>query len=119
MRTFADKQRETAERRYGDDATDTRKYDPEIAAEAKMILSSQGGKKAARFAIKDMWDQADRPGQGYLPTARLRAPLHVLRAMETLGIVERATDDRGVAIRFRLTEAGRRMARAAEQRGAA
>lgn len=32
--------------------------------------------------------------------------LPVLRALETAGMIERATDDRGVAIRFRLTDRG-------------
>ena len=78
--------------------------------EAKAILSSKGGGKIAKISIQELWRQANTAGQGYLPSARLSAPLRVLEALETLGVIERATDDRGRAFRFRLSDLGLEMA---------
>lgn len=110
MRTYAAHQSDLAARRYDDDAEDTRHHDASTAQGAKLILSSKGGKAAAKLAAAALWQQANEPGGGYLPTARLHAPLHVLRAMQTMGVIEEAQDERGRAIRFRLTEAGLRAA---------
>lgn len=104
MRTYADRQRDLEGDRYTA-PSDTRHHDPKTKTGARAIVGSPGGKKAAQFALVDLWNQAEEKGQGYLPTARIRAPLYVLEALETLGSIERATDDRGRAIRFRLTEA--------------
>lgn len=103
MRTFAAYQNDTASARYEDEAEN---LDPTKPADAKRMLATRGGGKAARHAIAELWAQANEAGQGYLPTARLSAPLRVLTALETVGVIERATDDRGRAIRFRLTDAG-------------
>ena len=80
--------------------------DPTVPADAKRMLASRGGGKAAKIALAELWKQANEPGQGYLPTARLSAPLRVLIALETVGVIERATDDRGRAFRFKLSDAG-------------
>lgn len=107
MRTYADRLGEMSSRRYHNEE---RELDPANRADAEAILSSRGGSKAAKIAIAELWAQASEAGQGYLPTARISAPLRVLTALETLLVVERATDDRGRAIRFRLTHAGLDMA---------
>lgn len=103
MRTFADRQAERDSGRYASEETD---IDPSTLAGAKAMLSSTGGQKAAKIALAELWKQANEAGQGYLPTARISAPLRVLIALETAGVIERATDDRGNAIRFKLTDAG-------------
>ena len=102
MRTFAARRRDIAEARY-DDAPDA---DPEMADGAKAILASRGGKKIAKVALGQLWDAARQWSEGYLPSAVISAPLRVLLALETMGLIERAQDDRGVAIRFRLTKRG-------------
>lgn len=102
MRTFAARQRDLQEARY-DDAPDA---DPATVEGAKAILSSRGGKKIAKVALGQFWEAAQQWADGYLPTAVLSAPLRVLLALETMGLIERAQDDRGVAIRFRLTMRG-------------
>lgn len=107
MRTYADRLGEVSSRRYHNEE---RALDPTNLTDAKTILSSRGGAKAAKIAIAEMWAQASEAGEGYLPTARLSAPLRVLQALETLDVVERANDDRGRAIRFRLTHYGLDMA---------
>ncbi len=103
MRTFADKQNDQSSGRYD---TGNDNLDPSVPADAKAILVSRGGQKAAKIALSELWKQANEAGQGYLPTARISAPLRVLIALETAGVIERATDDRGRAIRFKLTDAG-------------
>lgn len=108
MRTFAARQRDLQEARYEEAPAD---LDPKTTSGAKAILASRGGKNAARVAIKELWDAACQWSSGYLPTARISAPLRVLEALETMGLVERADDDRGVAIRFRLTHRGLNMVR--------
>lgn len=115
MRTYADRHGERASRHH--DAED-RTLDPTQPADAKRMLSTRGGGKAARHAIAQLWAQANEAGQGYLPTARLSAPLRVLTALEAVGVIERATDDRGRAIRFRLTDAGLTAALRATEGGA-
>tara|TARA_R110000868_G_scaffold13624_4_gene63311 strand:+ start:436 stop:786 length:351 start_codon:yes stop_codon:yes gene_type:complete len=102
MRTLAGKQADIESGRYAN-AKDN--LDPAVPADAKAMLRSIRGGKAARIALGQLWDQANEEGRGYLPTARLSAPLRVLVALETVGVIERAEDDRGVAIRFRLTDA--------------
>lgn len=119
MRTYADRLDELNERRYTDEAGSTRHHDASTDAGAKAILSSRGGKKAAQLALAQLWEQAKQPGHGFLPTARISAPLYVLRALQTLGLIEEAEDERGKAIRFRLTFTGKQQARAALNRGAA
>ena len=84
----------------------TTELDPTNRVDAKNMLASRGGEKAAKLALAELWKQANEPGEGYLPTARLSAPLRVLIALETLGVIVRATDNRGRAIRFKLSDAG-------------
>ncbi len=91
-------------------------YDPATAKGARLILQSHYGKRAAKIAIAELWRQSHEIVGGWLPTARIGAPLHVLVALETVGVTERANDDRGKAIRFRLTEAGLDLALRAEGR---
>jgi hypothetical protein len=98
MRTLADKQEDRASGRYASGAVD---IDPSTPAGAKTMLSTLGGSKAAKIALGEL---RGVEGQGYLPTARISAPMRVLVALETMGLIERANDDRGRAIRFRLTE---------------
>lgn len=112
MRTFAARMRDIEERRYDD----VPEADPTTSEGAKAILGSRGGKKAARLALATLWEAAKEWQQGYLPTARINAPLRVLDALHTIGLVEPADDDRGVAIRLRLTPLGIQMA-ARAQRG--
>jgi hypothetical protein len=107
MRTFAARQRDMDEARYEDAPAET---DPKTITGAKTILSSRGGKKAAKIALAQLWRAANNWEQGYMPTATLNAPLRVLEALETMSLIERADDDRGVAIRFRLTDKGLTMA---------
>lgn len=102
MRTFAARQRDAEESRYDTSGA----ADPATVEGAKAILSSRGGKKIAKVALGQFWDAARQWSEGYLPTAVLSAPLRVLLALETMGLIERADDDRGVAIRFRLTQRG-------------
>lgn len=92
-------------------------HDPATKEGARLILSSHYGKRAAKISIADLWKQSHEMGGGWLPTARIGAPLHVLVALETVGVTERANDDRGRAIRFRLTDAGLDAVLAARARG--
>ena len=110
MRTYADRQQDVGQGRYAL-SSDTRDFDPTTLEGAKAILSVAGAKKAAKFALNDLWKQAQEPGQGYLPTARINAPLRVLQALETLGMIEKAQDDRGRAFRYRLSPTGLRQAK--------
>lgn len=121
MRTFAQRQRELQERRYASDQT-LPDEDGTTVASAKLILTSRGGKAAAKLVLSALWKTANEYEGGYLPTAQISAPLRVLTALETVGLVERATDGgtmpltaeeyefgangRGHAIRFRLTSKG-------------
>ena len=125
MRTFEQRQRDLACRRYDSD-DQGRNEDGVTKSSAQHILSSKGGKAAAKIAIGELWSEVGRTGSGYLPTARLSAPLRVLQALETVGLIERATDGgtlpltaedyeigangRGHAIRFRLSDMGLKMA---------
>lgn len=102
MRTFAARQRDVMESRYDTSGA----ADPATAEGALAILSSRGGKKIAQVALGQLWEAAQQWADGYLPTAVLSAPLRVLLALETTGLIERAKDDRGVAIRFRLSPRG-------------
>lgn len=111
MRTFAARQRDLDERRYDDDAPDA---DPTTSEGARQILSSRGGKKAARIALAELWQTAKQWREGYLPTARISAPLRVLLALERAGLIEVAEDDRGMALRYRLTSTGVQMAAKAQ-----
>jgi hypothetical protein len=107
MRTFAQRQIDLAERRYqsfGEGA------DPKTDEGAMLIIGSRGGKAAAKVAVAELWKASQEWTEGWLPTAKISAPLRVLEAMETLRLIERADDDRGRAIRFRLTTTGRRLA---------
>lgn len=107
MRTFAARQRDLQETRYEGTPMEV---DPKTTAGAKATLATRGGKNAARVAIKELWAAACQWSSGYLPTAKISAPLRVLEALETMGVIERADDDRGEAIRFRLTQKGLRLA---------
>lgn len=107
MRTFAQRQIDLAERRY---QSMEEGADPKTDKGAMLIVSSRGGKAAAKVAVGELWKAANTWAEGYLPTAQISAPLRVLEAMETLKLIERADDDRGVAIRFRLTMTGLRLA---------
>lgn len=113
MRTFAQRQIDIAERRY---QSMEEGADPKTDLGAMLIISSRGGKAAAKVAVNELWEAANTWPDGYLPTARISAPLRVLEAMETLRMIERADDDRGVAIRFRLSMTGLKLAKAAVQR---
>ena len=102
-----------AKKLYEGDRYSGAHHDPATAEGARLILSSHYGKQAANIAIAELWQQAHEIGGGWLPTARIGAPLHVLVSLETIGVIERANDDRGRAIRFRLTERGIDQARRA------
>lgn len=120
MRTFAARERDLAESRYQADAEDTRHHDPSTAEGAIAILKSKGGKAAAQHALGALWRQANQPGEGYLPTAQIPAPLHVLRALQRSGLIKEADDERGRAIRFRLSTDGVQIAaQAAAAKGGA
>jgi len=110
VRTYADRQQDVGQGRYAL-SSDTRDIDPSTKEGATAILSVAGAKKAAKIALDQLWKQAQEPGQGYLPTARISAPLRVLLALETLGLIEKATDDRGRAYRYRLSLEGLRQAK--------
>ena len=99
-----------AKKLYEGDRYSGARHDPATKEGAKMILSSQHGKDTAKISIAELWKQSHEVGGGWLPTARIGAPLHVLVALETVGVIERANDDRGRAIRFRLTHRGIDMA---------
>lgn len=132
MRTFAAANRDRMENRYAVDDV-LPEADGKTPAGAKTILASRGGKKAARHATATLWEASRKHREGFMPTARINAPLRVLEALETAGLIERAQDGghspataeeyledttrRGVAIRFRLTEFGLRVA--AEKSGEA
>lgn len=103
MRTFADRQKDLAENRY--DAEDL-SIDPTTPNGAKALLSSRGGKKAAQLALSTLWEAKKQWREGWLPTAKINAPLRVLEALHTIDLIEQANDDRGVAIRLRLTPKG-------------
>lgn len=110
MRTLAAKMTDEATRRY---AEEDASLDPTVAADAKKMLASVGGSKAAKHAIAELFAQASKPGQGWLPTARISAPMRVLMAMTTVGVLEMADDNEERetrAIRFRLTESALDMA---------
>jgi ketopantoate reductase len=117
MRTLAAKLNDTGTSRYQGDQS--RDLDPKSLADAKKILSTAGGAKAAKLAIAELWKQAQAVGGGWLPTARLSAPLRVLQSMVTIGVLEQADDNeerQTVAFRFRLNERGLDAAVAASAR---
>lgn len=105
MRTLSANLADKANRRYqGGDFHD---LDPTNPRDAKNMLATGQGRKIATIVAQELLLQSDKPGGGWLPTARLSAPLPVLLAMETLGAVERADDNterQTVAYRFRLTD---------------
>ncbi|MBL4929372.1 hypothetical protein [Fuscibacter oryzae] len=116
MRTFAAHQRDQDQGRYDDEDQLGMQHDPTTRDGAMAILSSRGGKKAAQIAILTLWRAAKDWRDGYMPTARIGAPLRVIQALENIGLVEVAEDDRGMALRFRLTPKGALMA--AKRQGA-
>lgn len=105
MRTFEAFQRDQAEARYAQE-----QHNPESEAGARAILSQRNGKFTAQLVVKELAAQARLSGPGYLPSARLSAPLHVVIALCTIGVVEKAEDGRGRAWRYRLTAFGRKQA---------
>lgn len=111
MRTLAAKMKDASQHRYESDQS--RELDPAKPADAKKMLAAAGGAKAAKLAIKDLWAQAQKYGEGWLLTARINAPLRVIEALVTLGVFEQADDNderETVAFRYRLTEIGLRHA---------
>ena len=56
MRTFAAHQNDTAAARYEDDGDN---LDPTQPADAKRMLSTRGGAKAAKIALAELWAQAN------------------------------------------------------------
>jgi len=125
MRTFAASQKDKMESRYSSD-TALPNVDGKTKAGAKEILSSRGGKKAASHATANLWEAANKFSGGWLTTAKVNAPLRVLEALETAGLVEKAEDidlnkiqssedylgfeSRGHAWRYRLTDFGKKVA---------
>ena len=106
MRTLAAKLNDDKNSRYADD-NGGHDLDPTLLCDAKKMMSAPGAKKAAAFAIEDLLVQAGKAGQGWLPTATIRAPIRVLMALTTLGVLEMADDNaerQTIALRFRLTE---------------
>lgn len=117
MRTFADSQRDHAERSYSPEADDTSQHDPFTVQGAKAILSSRGGKKAAQLAIAAIWEIQRRNPAAQTHGDDLPAPFGVLRALETLKLIEEPREAYGLAGCFRLTSVG--MAQAAKAEGRA
>lgn len=91
--------------------------------EARIILTSRGGKNAAKLALADLYAAYVQFPDGWLVTARIRAPLRVLNALELTGLIERAEGtasfptnvaeyeaNRSHAYKYRLTEFGRQVA---------
>lgn len=111
MRTYADRQKDLQSARY-DDEDPT--IDPTTPSGAKRMLATLGGKNAAKLAIACLWEARKEWRDGWMPTARIPAPLRVLEALNTVGLVEQADDNRGVAIRVRLTATGVQMAAKAQ-----
>lgn len=118
MRTFADREKELAEGRYDGTGDDTGQHNPKTPDGARAILASRGGKKAAQLAIAELW-AAHKREQGSRRAAVnmefLSAPARVLRALETLRLIEETHDHTGLMDCFRLTESGLRAALVAEK----
>ena len=118
MRTFADRERELAEGRYDGNGEDTSHHNPKTPDGARAILASRGGKKAAQLAIAQLWaahkrEQGSRRASIHMEF--LSAPVRVLRALETLRLVEETHDHTGLMDCFMLTEGGLRAALVAEK----
>lgn len=122
MRTFADRERDIAEGRYNGTGEDTSHHDPKTPEGARAILATRGGKKVAQLAIAALW-AAHKREQGSRRAAIhmdfLPAPARVLRAIETLRLIEETHDHTGLLGCLRLTESGLRAALVAEKAGGA
>lgn len=118
MRTYADRERDLSEGRYASDADDIEQHNPRTPEGAKAILASRGGKKAAQLALAAIWKahKADTIGKRKaLFREHIPAPFRVLRALETMGLIEETHDDTGLLECFRLTESGLRAALVADK----
>lgn len=129
MRTFAAAQKDRLESRYTSD--DMPDLEGNTVAEARTILSSRGGKKAARLALRDLYQAWQRHPEGWLPTAQIRAPLRVLNSMTLAGLIEKGEGSRDIndfrsadqhlegqhhTWRYRLSQMGRDIAQEAVAR---
>lgn len=117
MRTFAAAQKDRLESRYTSD--DMPDLEGNTVEEARTILSSRGGKKAAKWALRDLYHAWQRYPNGWLPTAQIGAPLRVLNSLVLTGLIEQDEDARDIndiqsanqshTWRYRLTPLGRHM----------
>ena len=121
MKSYADAQRHKKE--Y-ENEKDMANLTGETKEEAKIILSSQGGKQAAKLAIATLYKASQDFREGWLATARINAPLRVLRSLELTGLIESQqqasfpttegeyalNQGRSHVIKYRLSEFGKKVA---------
>ena len=93
--------------------------------EARTILTSHGGKQAAKHALATLHQASIKWKEGWLPTAQINAPLRVLKALELTGVIESQqqaafpmtegeyalNQGRAHSIKFRLTALGKKIAK--------
>lgn len=122
MKSYADAQRHKKEFENDKDMANLTGATKE---EARIILSSHGGKQAAKHAIATLYEASQKFREGWMPTARINAPLRVLRSLELTGLVERQqhasfptteneyalNQGRSHVIKYRLSEFGKQVAK--------
>lgn len=115
MVTYAERQQELINRQAHDWGIH---LDVSQVKDAKILLASTGGKKAAKLAIADLYQHALKRGIDHcMVPADIGAPVRVLLALVTVGILEDGTESsEAVVRRYRLSPKGIEMAIAAEQR---
>ena len=81
---------------------------PTTPAEAGTILASDGGKKAARRAVKRLWEEvAKQHDSYYVENHEIEAPRKVMASLILVGLIEDVTIAENTAVRrYQLTEAG-------------
>lgn len=115
MVTYAERQQELINRQSYDWGIHLDVSQPK---DAKILLASTGGKKAAQLAIADLYHHALKRGiEHCMVPADIGAPARVILALVTIGIVEDGTESLNAVVRrYRLSPKGIEMAMAAEQR---
>lgn len=98
MKTFAQAQKDKLESRYTSDTMPD--VDGTTIKGAKAILSSRGGKKAAKHALASLYKASVDFREGWLVTAQINAPLRVLQALVCTGLIEQNDN----AAEFPMTE---------------
>lgn len=121
MKSYADSIRH---KREFENEKDMANLKGETKEEARIILTSHGGKQAAKHALAELYAASVKWPQGWLPTARIPAPLRVLKSLELTGVIESEQEasfpmtegtyalnqGRSHVIKYRLTALGKQIA---------